>query len=233
MEPVQALFFDVFGTLVDWRSGVAREAEALLSPLGYRLDWSAFADSWRAQYQPSLDQVRSGAAPFRKLDVLHRQNLVRILPQFGVSLSEAALDELNQAWHRLDAWPDVAPGLLRLRTRFLIAPVSNGNVSIMVALGRRNGLVWDAVLGADWARDYKPNPRVYQVACEAFDLAPSACMLVAAHEWDLTGAAAAGLRTAFVYRPNESGPTGARPQPQGGFEIMATSFADLATRLGV
>ena len=167
----RALFFDVFGTLVDWRSGVAREAERVLEPLGYSLDWLAFADAWRDQYQPAMDEVRSGRMPFCKLDLLHRRNLERILPRFGVSgLAEAALRDLNLAWHRLDAWPDAAPGLGRLKQRFLVAPVSNGNISLMVDLARRNGFAWDAILGAEMAGDYKPKPRVYLAACEAFDL---------------------------------------------------------------
>ena len=158
----KALFFDVFGTLVDWRTSVAREAEAALKPLGHALDWLAFADAWRDEYQPAMDAVRTGEIPFCRLDVLHRRNLERILPRFGLSgLGEEVLARLNLAWHRLDAWQDVPPGLKRLRGRFLLAPVSNGNISIMVDLARHNDLVWDAILGAEVAGDYKPKPRVY------------------------------------------------------------------------
>jgi 2-haloacid dehalogenase len=171
--PAKALFFDVFGTLVDWRSGVAREAARVLEPLGYSIDWLAFADAWRDEYQPSMDEVRGGRVPFCKLDLLHRRNLERILPRFGLAgLAEPALQDLNLAWHRLDGWTDAAPGLARLKQRFLIAPVSNGNISLMVDLARRNGFPWDAILGAETAGDYKPKPRVYLAACAAFDLAP-------------------------------------------------------------
>jgi 2-haloalkanoic acid dehalogenase type II len=149
---VRALFFDVFGTLVDWRSGVAREAETVLKPLGHELDWLAFADAWRAEYQPAMEEVRTGRLPFSKLDVLHRHNLERILPSFGIrDLDEESLKRLNLAWHHLDAWPDVTPGLLRLKTSLILAPVSNGNISLMVDLARRNSLPWDAILGAEVA----------------------------------------------------------------------------------
>src|SRR6266851_1175126 len=176
----KALFFDVFGTLVDWRNGIAREAELILEPLGFSLDWLAFADAWRDEYQPGMEEVRSGRIPFSKLDVLHRRNLERILPRFDIKgLPEEALHDLNLAWHRLDAWPDVTPGLKRLRRRCLIAPVSNGNISLMADLARRNDIQWDAILGAEIAGDYKPKPRVYVAAAEAFDLPPGDCMMVA------------------------------------------------------
>src|SRR5947209_9430554 len=147
--PAKALFFDVFGTLVDWRSSIARAAAAILNPRGFAFDAFTFADAWRAEYQPAMDEVRSGRIPFCKLDVLHRRNLERILPRFGLSgLSEDVLRELNLAWHRLDAWPDVPPALRRLRRRFLLAPVSNGNISLMLDLARRNEFPWDGNLGA-------------------------------------------------------------------------------------
>jgi len=151
---VKALFFDVFGTLVDFRTGVAREAERILGAAGHKLDWGAFADAWRKEYQPALEEVRAGRTAFRKLDVLHRENLGRILPRFGVSgLAEDAARNLNLAWHRLPAWPDVPDGLVRLKRRFLLAPVSNGNISLMVDLARRNNFPWDAILGAEIAGD--------------------------------------------------------------------------------
>ena len=161
MQPPKACFFDVFGTLVDWRSSIARESEATLKPLGHQLDWLAFADAWRGEYQPAMEEIRSGRMPFCRLDILHRHNLERILPRFNVSgLTEDTKRQLNLAWHRLDAWPDSAAGLKRLKTRCLIAPVSNGNISLMVDLARRNGFPWDAILGAEIAGDYKPKPRV-------------------------------------------------------------------------
>lgn len=231
--PVQALFFDVFGTLVDFRTGVAREAERILKPLGFAFDWLAFADVWRAEYQPAMEEIRAGRAPFCKLDVLHRRNLTRILPRFGVSgLSDTLIDDLNLAWHRLDAWPDVGLGLSRLRARFLIAPVSNGNISLMVALARRNGFSWDAILGAEIARDFKRKPRVYLAACEAFDLPPGDCMMVAAHSDDLVAAAQCGLRTGHVARPNERGPGTGEAAPQAPVDVAAANLIALADKLG-
>jgi len=230
---VQALFFDVFGTLVDWRTSVAREAERILAPLGHSLDWGAFADAWRAEYQPGLDEVRTGRLPFAKLDVLHRKNLERFAPRFGlVGLSDSVLHELTLAWHRLDAWPEVPAALTRLKRRFRIAPCSNGNISLMVDLARRNGLPWDAILGAEVAGDYKPKPRVYLAACEAFDLPPSQCMMVAAHSSDLSAAAACGLRTAHIARPNEYGPGKGELAPTVPVDLVGQGLDEIADKLG-
>jgi 2-haloacid dehalogenase len=230
---VQALFFDVFGTLVDWRSGIAREAKAILEPLGHQADWLAFADAWRGEYQPGMEEVRAGRIPFSKLDVLHRRNLERVLPRFHMTgLGEEALGELNRAWHRLDAWPDVPPGLSRLRERFLLAPVSNGNISLMVDLARRNGFPWDAILGAEVAGDYKPKARVYLASAQAFDLPSEACMMVAAHSGDLAAAAACGLRTAHVARRDEYGPGTGEAGPSVPVDHAARSLDDLAVQLG-
>lgn len=230
--PLKALFFDVFGTLVDWRTGIAREAEEILAPLGHALDWLAFADAWRDQYQPAMEEVRAGRIPFCRLDVLHRRNLERILPRFGVTgLSEAALAEINLAWHRLDGWPDSARGLARLKRKFIVAPVSNGNIALMVDLARRNAFPWDAILGAEIAGDFKPKPRVYQAACEALGLAPAACMMVAAHSNDLAAAAACGLRTAHVARAHEHGPGRGEAAPTVPVDVAAASVEDLAARL--
>jgi 2-haloacid dehalogenase len=230
---VKALFFDVFGTLVDFRSGVAREAEIILAPAGHKLDWLAFADTWRNEYQPALEEVRAGRMPFCKLDVLHRHNLDRILPRFGVrGLAEDAARNLNLAWHRLPAWPDVPGGLAQLKHRFLLAPVSNGNISLMVDLARRNNFPWDAILGAEIAGDYKPKPRVYLAACEAFDLPPGECMMVAAHTSDLLEAAKCGLRTGHIARPNEHGPGIGEAEPKAPVDVAATNLQDLAAKLG-
>lgn len=233
MISVAALFFDVFGTLVDWRGGVAREAERILQPLGYSLDWLAFAEAWRDEYQPAMQEVRAGRIPFCKLDLLHRRNLDRILPRFGISgPGEDTARELNLAWHRLDAWPDVAGGLARLKARFVLAPVSNGNISLMVDLARRNSLPWDAVLGAETAGDYKPKPRVYLAACEALDLPPASCMMVAAHTSDLLAAAKVGLRTAHIARTNERGPGKGEAKPHAPIDFAASDLTDLAVQLG-
>jgi 2-haloacid dehalogenase len=231
---IKALFFDVFGTLVDWRTSIAREAEALLKPYGGTLDWLAFADGWRGEYQGAMEEVRSGRMAFCKLDVLHRRNLDITLKRFGVTaLSEDDTIKLNLAWHRLDAWPDVASGLARLKREFLLAPVSNGNISLMVDVARRNNLPWDAILGAEIAGDYKPKPRVYLAAAAAFDLAPEACMMVAAHSNDLAAAAALGLRTAHVARPNEHGPGRGEAAPAVAVDYAVKSLEELAVTLGI
>ena len=230
----KALFFDVFGTLVDWRTSVAREAEKILEHLGYKLDWLAFADAWRGEYQPGMEAVRSGRESFAKLDVLHRRNLVRLLPRFGLdNLSDEVLDDLTLVWHRLDAWPDVPAALARLKKKFWLAPCSNGNISLMVDLARRNGLPWDAILGSEIAGDFKPKPRVYLAACEAFDLPPAECMMVAAHSRDLAAAAALGLRTAHTARINEYGPNTGEAAPTVKVDYAAKNLADLADQLGV
>jgi 2-haloacid dehalogenase len=231
---VRALFFDVFGTIVDWRTSVAREAEGILSTLGYSLDWIAFADAWRGEYQPGMEEVRTGRIPFSKLDVLHRRNLVRLLPRFGLqNLPDEVLDDLTRVWHRLDAWPDVPAALARLKTKFMLAPVSNGNISLMVDLARRNNFPWDAILGAEVAGDYKPKPRVYLAACAALDLPPAQCMMVAAHSSDLDAAAKCGLRTAHTARVNEYGPNTGEAKPTVKVDAAAKDLAGLADQLGV
>ena len=231
MPPVSALVFDIFGTLVDWRTSIAREVRAAL---GDTVDAEAFADAWRDQYQPAMEDVRSGRLPFSKLDVLHRRNLDVVLREFGLeaALDEAAKVALNLAWHRLDAWPDVAAGLVRLRTRFRIAPCSNGNISLMVDLARRNAFPWDAITGAELARDYKPKPVVYLSAAAAFDCAPGQTLMVAAHSSDLAAAAAAGLRTAFIARPDEHGPGRGESVASVPVDLSAASVVELAQRLG-
>jgi 2-haloacid dehalogenase len=232
--PVRALFFDVFGSMVDWRKSVAREAEKILELLGYKLDWLAFADAWRGEYQPGMEEVRSGRQPFAKLDVLHRRNLERLLPRFGLqNLSDEVLDDLTLVWHRLDAWRDVPPALARLKRKFWLAPVSNGNISLMVDLARRNAFPWDAVLGAEVAHDFKPKPPVYLAACAAFDLKPGECMMVAAHSNDLAAAAKLGLHTAHTARVNEYGPNTGEAAPTVPVDFAAKDLADLADKLGV
>jgi 2-haloacid dehalogenase len=232
--PIRALFFDVFGTLVDWRNSIARAAQALLEPLGHSCDWHAFADAWRGEYQPAMEEIRSGRQPFCKLDILHRRNLDRILPRFAIAgVPEKTLIDLNLAWHRLDGWPDSAPGLRRLRAKFLIAPVSNGNIALMVDLARHNDFAWDAILGAEIAGDFKPKPRVYLAACEALNLTPSECMMVAAHSSDLSAAAACGLRTGHVARPNEYGIGRGEKAPKVPVDVAAKDLEDFAGKMGV
>ena len=196
--------------------------------MGHSLDWLEFADAWRGEYQPAMEEIRSGRLPFCRLDVLHRRNLERILPRFGVSgLTEETLRNLNLAWHRLDAWPDVPPGMAALKRKFWLAPVSNGNISLMVDLARRNNLPWDAILGSEIAGDFKPKPRVYLSACEAFDLAPGDCMMVAAHSNDLAHAAKCGLRTGHIARPERAWPG----QGRAGAEGAGRCRGDRASRI--
>ena len=229
---VKALFFDVFGTLVDWRSGVAAAAQGILEPQGITLDWIAFADAWRDRYQPAMEAVRSGTVPYTKLDVLHRRTLQKILPQFGVETLEGMeLDRLTSAWHQLDAWPDVPAGLARLRQRYLIAPLSNGNTSLMCDLARRNDLRWDAILGADYARAFKPMREVYLTAADAFNLVPGQCLMCAAHSSDLGAAAANGLQTAYISRPQER-PGFSESAAAIPVDVSAASVLDLAEQLG-
>jgi 2-haloacid dehalogenase len=204
----------------------------VLKPKGYSLDWLAFADAWRDEYQPAMEEVRSGKIPFSKLDFLHRRNLERILPRFELrGLSDETLRELTLAWHRLPAWPEVPNALRRLRERYRLAPVSNGNISLMADLARTNGLVWDAILGAEVAGDYKPKPRVYLASAEAFDLPPERCMMVAAHSSDLAAAAACGLRTGHIARPNEFGPGRGERGPSVPVDVAGADLAALADRL--
>lgn len=233
LDDVRTLIFDVFGTLVDWRSCIAREASAMLAAHASALDGEAFADAWRARYQPTMEEVRSGVIPFSKLDALHRRNLDHVLRSLGLDdVPEATRVELNLAWHRLDAWPDVGPGLARLRQRFRIAPCSNGNISLMADLARRNDWHWDAIVGAELARDYKPKPVVYLTAAAAFDCAPAQVLMVAAHSSDLAAAAAAGLRTAFIARPDEQGPGRGEREASVPVDLSANGLTALADLLG-
>lgn len=232
MKQPKAFFFDVFGTLVDWRSGIARETKAILQPLGHALDWHAFADAWRGEYQPGMEEIRSGRQPFARLDIVHRRNLERILPRFDLAaLDEGSRERLVAAWGRLDAWPDVPPGLQRLAPYALLAPVSNGNISLMVALARHNRFPFDAILGAEIAGDYKPKPRVYLAACEAFALAPGDCMMVAAHSSDLAAAARCGLMTGFIARPNEYGFGTGEKESATPVDVFGRDMLDLAAKI--
>jgi 2-haloacid dehalogenase len=231
---VKALTFDVFGTVVNWRDSVAREAKAILAPKGYNIDWHDFADKWRARYQPAMAKVRSGERPWTRLDDLHRENLVELLPEFGVSgLAKPEIDHLNRAWHRLDGWPDTVEGLTRLKRKYILVTLSNGNVALMVNMAKYAGLPWDAVLGAEVARAYKPQPEAYDRTAAFLDLEPGECMMVAAHNGDLAAAQGRGFRTAFVSRPLEHGPNKTRDlKAEHDFDVIADSFIDLAAKLG-
>ena len=201
---------------------------------GFELDWPTFALAWRAEYQPSMERIRSGEIGFVKLDVLHRMNLEKVLKDFGIDgLSDPALDDFNRMWHRLDPWPDVVAGLTRLKNKYILATLSNGNVSLMVDMAKRAGLPWDTILGAEIAGNYKPAPEVYRNAADILDLAPSEIMMVAAHNGDLIAASGVGLRTAFVSRPAEYGPGQTTDQSAGNdYDVEATDFIDMASQLG-
>jgi 2-haloacid dehalogenase len=233
---VQALVFGVFGTVVDWRSGIAREAAPFLARHATAADPEVFADAWRERYLPSMEEVRAGRRPFTRLDVLHRESLSAILPAFGVDPSGVPapeLDTLNFAWHRLDPWPDSVRGLERLGRRFIIAPLSNGNIRLILDMAKRAGLPWDAILGAEIAQAYKPDPEAYLRTAEALMLEPEQICLVAAHNGDLTAARRCGLRTAFISRPNEHGPGQTTDlTPEQSWDAVAANMQDLADQLG-
>ncbi len=233
LSEIRALTFDVFGTVVDWRTGIIREAEAIGHSRGLRIDAANFADAWRALYQPSLERVRRGELPWTRLDDLHRMALERIMPDFGLTgLGEEQIDHLNRAWHRLDPWPDAVDALTRLKRKFILATLSNGNVALLVNMAKRAGLPWDAVLGAEVARHYKPQPEAYLRTADLLGLKPEQCMMVAAHNSDLIAAGALGFKTAFVFRRTEHGPNQTTDlAPQRDFDIIAGDLADLAGRL--
>ncbi len=233
ISAVQALTFDVFGTVVDWRSSLIREGEQLGATIGVHIDWAQFADAWRAGYAPALDRVRRGELPWMTIDQLHRMILDQLLHDFNIrGLSEADKDHLNRAWHRLTPWPDSIPGLARLRQRFIIATLSNGNMALLINLAKHTGLPWDGILSAELVRQYKPDPAVYQMAAQFLGLPPEQVLMVAAHKDDLRAAQAVGLHAAFVQRPLEFGP-GRSPDitPEPAFEVHASDLLDLAAKL--
>jgi len=235
LSMVKAMTFDVFGTVVDWRTSIIKEGEALEARTGISADWAAFADAWRGGYGPAMRRVRAGELPWTRIDDLHRMILDDLIPEYGLeSLDETQRDHLNRVWHRLMPWPDSVSGLTRLRTRYTLATLSNGNVALLVNMGKNAGLPWDAVLSAELAQHYKPDPEVYLTAADLLGLEPEEVMMVAAHKGDLRAAAALGLRTAYVPRPLEYGPDreiDTTPDPD--FDVTATDFNDLADQLGL
>lgn len=232
---VKVLAFDVFGTVVDWRSSVIAEGEQLGKAKSMTVDWAAFADAWRAIYRPYMDRVQNGELPWTKLDDLHWQMLEATLKQFGLNiLSEEEKIHFNRVWHRLKPWPDSVPGLLRLKSRFVITTVSNGNISLLTNMAKFAGLPWDCILSAENVRRYKPAPEVYLLVPKLFDLKPEQVVMVAAHEHDLQSARTHGLRTAYVHRPIERGPgKTSRAPAKDSYDIVANDFIDLAEQLGV
>jgi 2-haloacid dehalogenase len=232
---IRACLFDVFGTVVDWRTSVSRDLAGFAKQKGISgVDWLEFAVEWRKLYQPSMDEVRSGRRGFTILDVLHRESLNKLVARYKLKgLSEADLEHINRAWHRLDPWPDVVAGLTRLKAKFVIAPCSNGNIALMVNLAKRAGLPWDCILGAETARAYKPMPDAYLRSCAQLGLAPAQVCMVAAHNHDLKAAKAQGMKTAFVARPTEHGPgqtTDLAPDAAC-VDIAPRDFVELAAKL--
>jgi 2-haloacid dehalogenase len=235
VRSVQILVFDTFGTVVDWRSSVAAEGEELGRRKGLKVDWAAFADAWRSGYAPSMERVRSGQLPWTKLDGLHRMTLDDLLVRFKVEgLTEDERRHFNRVWHRLRPWPDSVAGLTRLRKRYVIAPLSNGNLSLLTDMAKFAGLPWDCILSTELVRHYKPDRETYLMPGELFDVEPADVMMVAAHVGDLDAAKALGLRTAYVHRPLENGAGRPSTMPaEGRYDFLAHEFKDLATQLGL
>ena len=233
MSP-KALAFDVFGTVVDWRSSIIRELEQFGQRHGLQQDWPSFADKWRAGYAPAMDRVRRGELPWTRIDDLHRMILEELLGAAGItSICVEDVDELNRAWHRLDPWPDSVPGLTRLKEKFTITTLSNGNMSLLTNMAKRAGLPWDCVISAELFHHYKPDPQAYLGCADLLDVPPDALMLVAAHPGDLRQARAAGLKTGYVARPLENGPGREAPRIEPDeFDVTVTDFVDLAEQLG-
>jgi 2-haloacid dehalogenase len=230
----RVLAFDVFGTVVDWRTSIIGELEMFGENHGLAEDWPTFADEWRAGYPAAMDRVRTGDLPWLKIDALHRIILDELLDRAGIgSMPDTDVGELNRAWHRLDPWPDSVSGLTRLKERFTITTLSNGNMSLLTEMAKHAGLPWDCVISAELFRHYKPDPEAYLGCADLLDVAPGELMLVAAHPSDLRSARDAGLMTAYVARPLERGPDRRPPKVEDGeFDFTATDFLDLATQLG-
>jgi 2-haloacid dehalogenase len=232
---VQAIVFDTFGTVVDWRGSIARDLGAWGPTQNLQADWLRLADQWRARYQPQMERVRSGRIAFRKLDELHDECLDELLPMLGLhEVTPAQRAHINRAWHRLDPWPDSVPGLTRMKRRYFIAPLSNGNIALLANMAKRAGLPWDHIFSAETFQRYKPHPDTYLGVARQLDLAPEQVMMVAAHNSDLRAARACGLRTGFIPRLTEYGP----PQDtdlraEEAWDVIAADLEDLATRMGV
>ena len=230
----KALLLDVFGTVVDWRGSIIAEGQAFGRARGLDVDWAAFADGWRAKYQPAMQRVRDGQIGWVKLDDLHRQNLDELLEEMAItSLTRDEIDHWNRVWHRLNAWPDAVEGLTKLKNKFILATLSNGNVALIVNMAKHAGLPWDAVLGAEVAGHYKPQPEAYLKTAQILGLAPEDCLMVAAHNSDLVAAGSCGLGTAFVSRPREFGMgQTADKDAENDYHYVARDFLDLADQLG-
>jgi len=234
VPPVKAMVFDTFGTIVDWRGSIIEEGIAWAKAKSLHIDWASFADRWRAGYGPSMNRVRTGELPWTKLDDLHRMILEGLLREFKIEgLTEAEKDDWNRVWHRLKPWPDSVPGLTRLKQKYIIAPLSNGNIALLTDMAKRSGIPWDAILGAELVRHYKPDREVYLSAPDFLGVKPEEVMMVAAHGADLNAARNCGLRTGFIARPNEFGPGAKTEQVSPGqFDVVSRDAVDLARKMG-
>jgi len=235
LSSVKALTFDVFGTVVDWRSSVIKELTELGEAKGITADWEAIADKWRGGYAPSMDKVRKGELPWKNIDELHRMVLDQLLNEFKISgLTEEETAHLNKAWHRLSPWPDSVEGLGRLKRKYIIATLSNGNISLLTNMAKHSGLPWDVILSSELAKHYKNDKEVYLTAASLLDLKPNEIMMCAAHQNDVLAARALGLKTAYISRPLEFGPD--KPNDATDdmpYDIIADDIIDLADKLGV
>lgn len=231
---VKAILFDTFGSVVDWRTSLIEDLSGWAAGRGIAADWAGLVDAWRAAYAPSMDRVRKGLEPWTKLDDLHRATLVRLVAEHGITgLSPADLDHINLGWHRLRPWPDSVPGLTRLRTRYIIGPLSNGNVALLVNMAKAAGLPWDMVCAAELFRHYKPDPETYLGAAALLGLRPEQVMMAAAHNGDLRAARGCGLKTAFFARPTEYGPHQSRDfAADEAWDVVAADIGDLASQMG-
>jgi 2-haloacid dehalogenase len=231
---VKALLFDTFGTVVDWRGSIIEEGRAWEKAKGIRVDWARFADRWRAGYAPAMDKVRKGEMPWTNLDHLHRALLEDLLKEFHIEgLSGEEKDHWNRVWHRLKPWPDSVPGLTRLKKKYTIAPLSNGNVALLADMAKHAGIPWDLILSAELAKHYKPDREAYLTAVSLLELKAGEVMMCAAHSGDLKAARSFGLRTGFIHRPKEYGPTRKADDAQpGDFDVVSTDMIDLAAKLG-
>jgi 2-haloacid dehalogenase len=234
MSGVTALTFDTFGTLVDWRGSILDALRAFGAAKGLQVDWERFLAEWKAAYRPGMDKVNSGEWPWTTVETIYRRRLEELLPAYGVTgVSEAELVHLTRVWWRLRPWPDVVPGLTRLKRKYVIAPLSNASFAGMVHLARYAGLPWDCVITAENARRYKPRPEVYRTAMALLGLTPGEVMMVAAHNYDLRAARALGMPTAFISRPTEYGPgQTADLAPEEDWDVVAADVEDLARALG-
>ena len=234
MLSVKALLFDVFGTVVDWRTCITDKFAQIAQNYDLHLEAGRLADEWRAQYQPSMEAIRSGKRPFTRLDVLHAENLDHVLASNALTVfSEAERAQLVKAWHRLEGWPDASDGLQRLKKNYIIAAQSNGNIALLVNMAKAANLPWDVILGAEIVQTYKPRPEAYERACDALGLAPANCMMVAAHNDDLLAARKTGMKTAFILRDTEHGPHQTKDlKPESDWDICVKNFLELAEQLG-